>query len=112
VGLYSVFPSCVPTKSKRERVIMSESIDIAPGQQRLFQDRAGRCVLLHKAGIAVSFIMDEDGTARVVERIEGIDFKATGSQLKRDGWTCIGPGMAYARLLEPESGGDDPDVHQ
>jgi hypothetical protein len=112
VGLYSVFPGCVPTKSKRERVIMSESIDIAPGQQRLFQDRAGRCVLLHKAGIAVSFIMDEDGTARVVERIEGIDFKATGSQFKRDGWTCIGPGMAYARLLEPESGGDDPDVHQ
>ena len=84
---------------------MSESIDIAPGQQRLFQDRAGRCVLLHKAGIAVSFIMDENGAARVVERIEGIDFKATGSQLKRDGWTCIGPGMAFARLLEPESGG-------
>ena len=91
---------------------MSKPIDIAPGQQRLFQDRAGRCILLHKAGIAVSFMKDEDGTVHVVERIEGIDFKATGSQLKRDGWTCIGPGMAFARLLEPESGEDDPDVHQ
>ena len=57
---------------------MSKSIDIAPGQQRLFQDRAGRCVLLHKAGIAVSFIMDEDGTARVVERIEGDRFQGNG----------------------------------
>ena len=87
---------------------MSKSIEIAPGQQRLFQDRTGRCVLLHKAGIAVSFIVDEDGTARMVERIEGVDFKATGSQLKRDGWTCIGPGMIYSHLLEPELDGDDP----
>lgn len=79
---------------------MRTSIDISPGRQRLFQDGSGRYVLLHKAGIAVSFRLADDGTVQVVERIEGVDFKATGNGLKRDGWTCIGPGMAYARLLD------------
>ena len=83
---------------------MKKAIERSPGHQRLFQDQAGHCVLLHKAGIAVSFVLAEDGTARVVERIEGIDFKATGSRLKRDGWRCIGPGMAYARLLDKADG--------
>ena len=79
---------------------MKNRIDISPGNQRLFQDRAGRRVLLHKAGIAVSFWLDENDIVHLVERIEGIDFKETGTQLKRDGWTCVGPGMAYAGLLE------------
>ncbi len=84
---------------------MGIRVDIAPGRQRLFQHPTGRCVLLHKAGIAVSFVHGEGGSVRVVERIEGIDFKATGSRLKRDGWQCIGPGMAYARLLKEGGAG-------
>lgn len=85
---------------------MRKPIDISPGRQRLFQDGSGRFVLLHKAGIAVSFWLAEDGSVRVVERIEGIDFKATGAGLKRGGWTCVGPGMAYARLLGDTHGDD------
>jgi hypothetical protein len=79
---------------------INNSLEISPGHQRLFQHSAGRCVLLHKAGIAVSFRLAEDSTVRVLERIEGVDFKATGNQLIKDGWKCIGPGMAYAWLLE------------
>ena len=79
---------------------MKTPVDPSPGLMRLFQDREGRCVLLHKAGIAVSFWLDDARTVHVVERIAGIDFKATGSQLKRDGWTCVGPGTAYASLLD------------
>ncbi|BBO90420.1 hypothetical protein [Desulfosarcina ovata] len=79
---------------------MKHCLDISPANQRLFQDREGRRVLLHKAGIAVSFWLDENNTVHVVERITGIDFKETGTQLKQNGWTCVGPGMAYAGLLE------------
>lgn len=79
---------------------MKHYLDISPGNQRLFQDREGRRVLLHKAGIAVSFWLDEDNMVHVVERITRIDFKETGTQLKQNGWTCVGPGMAYAGLLE------------
>ena len=89
-------------RQKRER--MKSAIDISPGHQRLFRHSTGRCILLHTAGIAISFMLDEDGNARVIERIEGIDFKATGSQLKREGWKCIGPGMDYTRLLEVDEG--------
>jgi len=78
---------------------MKKSVEISPGLQRLFQDPSGRCVLLHKTGIAVSFWLDEDGSVHVVDRIEGIDFKETGSQLIREGWKCIGPGMDYAWLI-------------
>ena len=79
---------------------MKHSVENSPGRQRLFQDQEGRSVLLHKAGIAVSFWIEQDHTVRVVERVEGIDFKETGTRLKRDGWRCIGPGMEYAWLLE------------
>ncbi|BBO75798.1 hypothetical protein DSCW_32150 [Desulfosarcina widdelii] len=79
---------------------MKKSVEISPGQQRLFQDQSGRCVLLHKTGIAVSFWLTEDNAVHVVDRIEGIDFKKTGSQLIREGWKCIGPGMDYAWLIE------------
>ena len=83
---------------------MKTFLEISPGHQRLFQDPDGRCVLIHKAGIAVSFWLDEDRAVHVVERIEGIDFKATGNRLKRDGWRCIGPGMDYAGLLNDTDG--------
>ena len=82
---------------------MTNTLEISPGKQRLFQDGAGRHVLLHKAGIAVSFWLDEDDAVRVVDRIEGIDFTETGLQLIRDGWKCIGPGMAYAWLMEEKA---------
>jgi len=83
---------------------MKNSVKISPGQQRLFQDRSGRRVLLHKTGIAVSFWIDEDKAVHVVDRIEGIDFKETGNQLIREGWKCIGPGMDYAGLIEKTDG--------
>jgi len=83
---------------------MKNFVEISPGHQRLFQDRGGNCILLHKTGIAVSFRLDEKSAVRVVDRLEGIDFKATGNQLIREGWKCIGPGLAYAKLLEPTGG--------
>ena len=78
----------------------TENTPISPGHQRLFQDHAGHCILLHKAGIAVSFWLDREGSVHVVERHEGIDFKQTGTHLKKDGWQCTGPGMEYAWLIE------------
>jgi hypothetical protein len=83
---------------------MKHSTVISPGHQRLFQDGTGRCVLLHKTGIAVSFWLDENDTVRLVDRMEGIDFKETGNQLIREGWKCIGPGMDYAGLWEKTEG--------
>lgn len=83
---------------------MKKSVEISLGQQRLFQDPSGRCVLLHKTGIAVSFWLAEDNAVRVVDRIVGIDFKETGSQLIREGWKCIGPGLDYAWLIEKTDG--------
>ena len=83
---------------------MKNSMEISPGLQRLFKDGTGRCVLLHKTGIAVSFWLDENDAVRVLDRIEGIDFQETGNQLIREGWKCIGPGMEYAWLIEKTDG--------
>jgi len=33
------------------------------------------------------------------EELEGVDFKATGTQLKKEGWQCIGLGLEFQRLL-------------
>ena len=68
--------------------------------QRVFQHTSGRCILLTKAGKAVSFRVDERDRIRVLEELEGVDFKATGTQLKKEGWQCIGPGLEFQRLLE------------
>jgi|GEM_PF-1095927 len=67
--------------------------------QRVFQHTSGRYILLTKAGKAVSFWVDERGRAHVLEELEGVDFKATGTQLKKEGWQCIGPGLEFERLL-------------
>jgi hypothetical protein len=53
--------------------------------------------------VAVSFWIDEQNQVQLVERLSDVDFKATGTQLKEEGWKCIGPGMEYAWLLEEES---------
>jgi hypothetical protein len=37
-----------------------------------------------------------------VKELEGVDFKTTGTQLKKEGWRCIGPGLEFERLLEGE----------
>lgn len=71
-----------------------------PGTQRLFQHINGRHILLSKAGIAVSFRIDEKDQIHIAKRLENVDFKATGAQLKKEGWKCVGPGMEYALLLE------------
>jgi hypothetical protein len=72
------------------------------GSQRVFQHADGGYVLLTKAGKAVSFYMDEQDVIHVLEKLEGVDFKATGTQLKKEGWKCIGPGIEFSRLLEGE----------
>jgi hypothetical protein len=73
-----------------------------PGTQRLFQHINGRYVLLSKAGVAVSFWIDAQNQVQISERLNDVDFKATGTQLKKDGWKCIGPGMEYAWLFEEQ----------
>ena len=71
--------------------------------QCVFQHISGRYILLTKAGKAVSFWVDERERAHVLEELEGVDFKATGTQLKKEGWQCIGPGVEFERLLEADS---------
>jgi len=72
------------------------------GTQRVFQHADGRYILLTKAGRAVSFWIDEQDAVRVLQELESVDFKATGTQLKKEGWKCIGPGIEFDRLLEEE----------
>jgi len=72
--------------------------------QCVFQHISGRYILLTKAGKAVSFWVDDRERAHVLEELEGVDFKATGTQLKKEGWQCIGPGLEFERLLEEELG--------
>jgi len=75
-------------------------METTPGTQRLFQHINGRHILLSKAGIAVFFRIDEKDQIHIAKRLENVDFKATGAQLKKEGWKCVGPGMEYALLLE------------
>jgi hypothetical protein len=70
-----------------------------PGTQRVFQHPNGECILLVKSGEAVSFWVDENNRPHVIERLKGVDFKATGTQLKKDGWRCVGPGLEFSHLL-------------
>jgi hypothetical protein len=72
------------------------------GSQRVFQHADGRYILLTKGGRAVSFYVDEGDAVHVLEKLEDVDFKATGTQLKREGWKCIGPGLEFNRRLEGE----------
>jgi hypothetical protein len=52
--------------------------------------------------VAVSFWIDAQNQVQISERLNDVDFKATGTQLKKEGWNCIGPGMEYAWLLEEQ----------
>ncbi|MEA2084926.1 MAG: hypothetical protein U9O82_11975 [Thermodesulfobacteriota bacterium] len=70
-----------------------------PGTQRLFQHTNGRHILLSKAGMAIFFRINAKDQVHIEQRLEDVDFKATGTQLIKDGWKCIGPGMEYAKLL-------------
>jgi len=72
------------------------------GSQRVFQRADGQYVLLTKQGKAISFYIDAQDAVQIVEKLEGVDFKATGTQLKKEGWKCIGPGLEFNRLLEGE----------
>jgi len=74
-----------------------------PGAQRLFQHANGGCVLLAKPGEAVSFWVDEKNGPHVIKRLKGVDFRATGTQLKKDGWRCVGPGLEFSWLLDEAS---------
>jgi hypothetical protein len=79
---------------------MMETGKANPGTQRLFQHPNGGYVLLSKFGQAVSFWFDPKEQLQVKERFEDVDFKATGSQLKQEGWRCVGPGLEFSWLLE------------
>lgn len=70
------------------------------GTQRVFQHPGGHYILLTKAGKAVSFWIDEQGEIHVSQELENVDFKATGTQLKKEGWKCIGPGLEFDHLLD------------
>jgi len=74
-----------------------------PGAQRLFQHANGGCVLLVKSGGAVSFWIDDNNGAHVIERLKDVNFRATGTQLKKDGWRCVGPGLEFSWLLDETS---------
>ena len=75
-----------------------------PSSQRLFQFGDNRFVLITKSGLAVAFQIHADGTVQVAERMESVDFKATGRLLIQSGWRCVGPGLVYASLLtEPDA---------
>ena len=71
-----------------------------PGLQRLFQKGTNNFVLLHKYGQAVAFQSDQNGNINILDRQTDIDFTSTGLFLLDDGWTCVGPGLTYSRLLE------------
>ena len=73
-----------------------------PGTQRLFEHINGKYVLLSKRGVVVSFWIDEQNQIQIAERLNDVDFKVTGSRLKKEGWKCVGPGMEYAWLLEED----------
>ncbi len=47
--------------------------------QRVFEHASGRYILLTKAGRAVSFWVDERDRIHVLEELEDVDFKATGT---------------------------------
>ena len=75
-----------------------------PSFQRLFRFGDNRFVLIAKSGLAVAFQIDPGGTVHVAERMENVDFKATGRLLIQSGWRCVGPGLMYASLLtEPDA---------
>ena len=68
--------------------------------QRVFEHASGRYILLTKAGREVSFWVDERDRIHVLEELEDVDFKATGTHLKKEGWRCIGPGIEFDTLLK------------
>jgi hypothetical protein len=79
---------------------MTEENKLKLKNQRVFRHTSGRYILLTKAGKAVSFWVDEQERAHVLEELKGVDFKATGTLLKKEGWQCIGPGVEFEKLLE------------
>ncbi len=56
--------------------------------------------MLTKMGEAVSFWVDQEHQIHVVERLKGVDFKATGNRLREEGWRCVGPGLEFVGVLE------------
>ena len=79
---------------------MTEDNENKLKNQRVFQHQSGRYILLTKAGKAISFWIDERECAHILEELDGVDFKATGTWLKKEGWHCIGPGVEFEKMLE------------
>jgi len=87
-----------PVQEKAPVVMMKNKA----GTQRLFRLGREQFVLLTKAGQAVAFEVDHQNRVHIRERLEGVDFKATGTLLKREGWQCVGPGFEYDWVLRPQ----------
>jgi len=64
----------------------------------------GNYILLTKQGQAVFFQIDEQNRAEIRETLENVDFQATGTMLKKEGWRCVGPGIEYNRVLGAKKG--------
>lgn len=92
-------PDTIKPVKENAPVVMTKN---KAGTQRLFRLGREQFVLLTKTGRAVSFEVDHRHRVHIRERLEGVDFKATGTMLKRGGWQCVGPGLEYDWVLESE----------
>ncbi|MCK4486497.1 MAG: hypothetical protein KAU38_07035 [Desulfobacterales bacterium] len=72
--------------------------------QRLFQYVGGNYILLTKEGQAVFFQVDEQNWAKISDTLKDVDFRATGTMLKKAGWRCVGPGVEYNLVLGAKKG--------
>ncbi|MCK4390371.1 MAG: hypothetical protein KAV83_09065 [Desulfobacterales bacterium] len=72
--------------------------------QRLFQNVGGNYIFLTKGGRAVFFQVDEQKRVHIRETLEDVDFKATGTGLKREGWRCVGPAIECDWVLGAKKG--------
>jgi hypothetical protein len=91
---------------------MEQGIDTMasdPSRQRLFEHPSGHLLLLTKDGAAVHFQVDGQQQIRILRKLDGVDFKATGDGLLADGWRCVGPGLEYSRVLAAPAPDENPE---
>lgn len=75
------------------------SMDSRLSSQRLFQRSDEHFILLSKDGRAVFFELNERDGVVVRGSLKDVDFKATGTMLRKEGWRCVGPGLEYEWVL-------------
>ena len=75
------------------------TMDSRLSRQRVFQRGDDQFILLTKDGQAVFFEMNERDGVVIRGSLEDVDFKATGTMLRKEGWRCVGPGLEYEWVL-------------